>query len=67
MILICLSFLQDEVSLIYYSSETECYFILIWHIKYTHWLSWFIPSEDPETEACILPPQKDILLLVIWH
>lgn len=54
-----------------YIGDMDCYFILFYHplkeTEYTHWLSWLIPSKDPETEACILPPEKDILLLVIWH
>lgn len=36
-------------------------------IAVTYRFSWFISSQDPEPEACVLPPQEDILLLRIRH
>lgn len=36
-------------------------------VELTHRFSWLVASQDPEAEACILPPQEDVLLLEVWH
>lgn len=33
----------------------------------TYRLPGLISSQDAETEACILPPKENVLLLAIWH
>lgn len=33
----------------------------------TYWFPGFISSQDSESEACVLPPQEDVLLLGVWN
>lgn len=34
--------------------------------SFAHRLSGLVASQDPEAEACVLPPQEDVLLLEVW-
>lgn len=34
--------------------------------RFAHRLSGLVASQDPEAEACVLPPQEDVLLLEVW-
>lgn len=34
---------------------------------FAHRLSGLVASQDPKAEACVLPPQEDVLLLEVWN